>query len=77
MLNIFWIFGFSIFFSSKKKFEKKFSKKNLIFVDECFFDINVYVSTIPEEHLEHFSNTPTMQNQLLFWHTTSVSLINS
>ena len=29
MLNIFWIFGFSIFFSSKKKFEKKILKEKI------------------------------------------------
>ena len=75
--TFFGFLDFRYFFLQKKSSKKKFSKKKLIFFDECFFDINVYVSTIPEEHLEHFSNTPTMQNQLLFWHTTSVSLINS
>ena len=29
MLNIFWIFGFSVFFSSKKKFEKKILKEKI------------------------------------------------
>ena len=29
MLNIFWIFGFSIFFPSKKKFEKKILKEKI------------------------------------------------
>ena len=44
-------------------FEKCFLKKIINIFWRFFFNIKVYVSTLPEKCLEHFSNLPTTQNQ--------------